>query len=115
MTVSPKVDSPFHNCMFRDGFKLLPYVATLAGNLTVDKSFPPLLVLDPGGAARTVTLPAEADSEGLVFLIVNTADAAEALTIEDDAAGSVGSIAQNEMGLAVCDGTAWHLMVGANT
>jgi hypothetical protein len=68
--------------------------------------------LDPGGSGRDVTLPAEADSEGLMFVIVNTADAAENLTVEDDAASTVGVVGQSEMGIFVCNGTVWRHFTG---
>ena len=81
---------------------------TLAGALTLTKKSVPLHFIDPGGAGRTITLPAEAVSEGLVFIIHNTADAAEILTIEDDAAGAVATPTQNEMAIVYCNGVAWH-------
>lgn len=68
--------------------------------------------LDPAGAGRNVDLPAEADSEGLMFIIVNTADAAENLTVRNDAAGTVGVVGQNEMGIFICNGTVWRHFTG---
>lgn len=90
-------------------------VDTLAGNINLDADSPTMQVLDPGGAGRTITLPAEADSDGLCFIIVNTADAPEDLTVNDDAAGGVVTVSQNEMAVVVCDGAAWHGMVGGIT
>lgn len=64
--------------------------------------------LDPGGSARTVTLPAEEASKGAEIKIKNTADAAEAITVNDDSATAVMTISQDEASLLWCDGTTWH-------
>ncbi len=81
---------------------------TLTGAATLDYTYPSIIGLDPGGAGRTVTLDGSAAADpaidGLMRIIINTADAAEDLTIEDQAAGSVGTISQNEMGLFFHDG-----------
>lgn len=84
---------------------------TLAAGLTMTVADSPLQMLDPGGAGRTVVLPAEADSDGLSFLVYNSADAAEDLTFNNDAAGLVGVIGQNEAGLFACNGTTWRVMI----
>lgn len=74
-----------------------------------------LQILDPNDAAgRSVTLPAEAVSSGLDFLIHNAADGDETLTIKDDGGSTVCLVAQNETGYLYCDGTTWRGMVGAN-
>lgn len=83
-------------------------VETLGADKTMVNLDKTVQVLDPGGAGRTVTLPAEATATGLFFILVNAADAAEALTVEDDASGAVASVGQNEIGFVVCDGTSWH-------
>ena len=97
------------------GLTLGAQVRTLAGNVTLVADSPTAQVMDPGGSARTVTLPAEADSEGLVFLIINSADAAEVITVEDDGTTTQATIAQDEAALLFCDGTSWHSLVGPNT
>ena len=84
---------------------------TLSGNKTLVVKHPGMLYLDPGGSGRNITLPAEADSNGLMYIIVNTADNAEDLTVKDDAAATVGVIGQNEIGLLFCDGTTWKSMI----
>lgn len=71
--------------------------------------------LNPDGAHRDVVLPAEALSTGYRYFIFNTADAAETLTVNDDAGGAVVSIAQNESGIVVCNGTIWRGFIGAIT
>ena len=63
--------------------------------------------IDPGGGALTITLPAEADSNGAWFEIINAADAAETITVKDDAANTIVVIPQNEKATVICDGTLW--------
>lgn len=82
---------------------------TLAGNLTLTKGYRSVLGIDPGGAHRDVTLPAENISKGLRFKIVNRADAAENLVVKDDAAATIVTINQNEAADLWCDGTTWYL------
>lgn len=86
---------------------------TLAGNKTLTNEDPPLQFLDPGGAGRTITLPAEAVSEGLTFIIHNTADALEVLTIQDDGAATIVTPTQDEAAVVYCDGVTWHGFVAA--
>lgn len=62
---------------------------------------------DPGGAARNLDLPAEADCAGLILFISNKADAAEVITIRDDAGGTVCTPTQNESAIVWCDGVTW--------
>lgn len=94
--------------------KIRAMTLTLAGNLVVDADSPTALNLDPGGAGRNVTLPTE--EEGLTFLINNIADAAEDLTIKNPAAATIGTVSQNEMGLAICLGGVWYVrLVGTTT
>lgn len=67
-----------------------------------------ILRLDPGGAARTVVLPTEADMDGYMGLIVNAADAAETLTVKEDGdSTTIATIDQDEACLLFCDGTNW--------
>tara|TARA_Y100000310_G_scaffold318644_1_gene372984 strand:- start:537 stop:881 length:345 start_codon:yes stop_codon:yes gene_type:complete len=88
---------------------------TLAGGKTLTVNSPTLQMLDPGGSARTVVLPAEADSDGLVFIISNEADAAEIITVDDDAGAAIVTPTQNEAAIVWCDGTSWAGMVGATS
>lgn len=79
---------------------------TLSGTFTMDDDMPHLLFLDPGGASRTVLLPPEA--RGLWYIVVNTADAAETLTVKEDSnTTTIGSVSQNGIGFFFCDGTTW--------
>lgn len=96
------------------GLKLGTGFMTLGGNLTLDADSPTIMTIDPT-AARDITLPAEADSVGLVFVILNAADAAEDITVKDDGANTVGTISQNEIGILFCNGTTWRICVGKTT
>lgn len=89
---------------------------TLGADFTMDHDMPPVQFLDCGGAGRKVLMPTEADSVGLVFIIVNKSDAAEDITVRDDAdAATIGTISQNEMAILVCNGTTWSIGVGTTT
>lgn len=71
--------------------------------------------VDPNGASVTLTLPAEADYIGFA-IVINTADAAESITIKDDAGGyTVIVLDQNQAGLIACNGTVWYGFMGAET
>jgi|TARA_Y100000310_G_scaffold232390_2_gene235218 hypothetical protein len=90
-------------------------IETLAATHVLVATSPEIQTLDPGGAGRDVTLPAAA--VGLVnrrFKITNTADAAEDLTVKD-AADTIITVSQNEVGAVWCDGTTWYGHVGAVT
>ncbi|MBC8460849.1 MAG: hypothetical protein H8D67_22915 [Deltaproteobacteria bacterium] len=88
---------------------------TLGATLTLLVADAEYQFLDPGGASRDVVLPAEADSTGYRYYIFNTADAAENLVVKDDGGNTILTIAQNESGIVVCNGTVWKGLVGANT
>lgn len=81
---------------------------TLAGALTLLATDAPVQLLDPGGADRVVTLPAEAN--GIELEIGNTADADETLTIQDDAAAAVVYLRRGERAKLVSTGAAWKIM-----
>lgn len=83
--------------------------ATLTGAITLDGTYANHLKIDPGGAARNVTLPAETGRSGVFYHIVNAADAAENLVIKNAAADTICTINQNESAIVSCDGSAWTL------
>ena len=110
------VDCLLDNPVIRKGLKLAYAAQAIADNFAVTVDHPSLLFLDPNGGAKDVLLPAEASSAGLVFIIVNTADAAETITVKDDGDSStIGSLAQGAVGLFVCDGTTWRGLVDTDT
>ncbi len=77
---------------------------TLSGTVTLDQTYPGVYGPDPGGSGRTVVLDgavgltnsADPAIHGLFRTIVNKADDAEALTVDDADGNTIGSIAQNE-------------------
>ncbi len=73
------------------------------------------MAFDPGGAGRNVDLPAEEQHAGAYLFISNTADAAEILTIRNDAGGTIVTPTQNEAAMVWCDGVRWYGMVGAQS
>lgn len=87
-------------------------VSTGAKTLTVDSAR--YQFIDAGGAVD-VTLPAEALSTGLSFVLFNTDSDAVSITVKDDGGGTVATVANGEGCLLVCNGTVWMGLVGANT
>lgn len=80
---------------------------TLTGTYTMDADTLHVQFLDPGGASRTVLLPAEAD--GAWFVIINTADADEDLTVKEDSnTTTIGTVARGESQTFYCNGTTWY-------
>lgn len=73
-----------YRTMFESKNRFALLEKTLTGTETLQDGIPHLLALDPGGAGRTVKLPAGPVS-GDFLIIINTADAAEVLTIQDSA------------------------------
>lgn len=73
------------------------------------------MAFDPGGAGRNVDLPAEGVCAGVYLYISNTADAAEVLTIRNDAGSTIVTPTQNEAAMVWCDGVRWYGMVGAQS
>ena len=70
---------------------------TLSGALTLTKRSSQVQVLDPGGAGRTVNLPAVSlDDDGYWFEIYNSADMNEALTVKDSGGSTIDTVQQNE-------------------
>lgn len=87
---------------------------TLAGAYTLVDSDSQAIAMDPGGAARVVTLPPEETHDGAWFEIYNAADAAESLTIKNDAASTILVLQQGESGKVGCTGAAW-IVIGTPT
>lgn len=103
-----------YDCSFEMGNRFRSSVQTLTAAVTIDRDSAQLLFLDPGGAARNVTMPTA--ETGLFFWIQNTADAAEDLVIKNPATTTIGTISQNEGAFVVSDGTNWFVtMVGTST
>lgn len=74
-----------------------------------------VFTFDPGGSARNLDLPAEADCTGIALFIHNSADNPEIITIRDDGAGTVCTPTEGESAYVFCDGVSWRGLVGAAT
>ena len=96
-----------HNLRVCEGFALDAMKTLLAGNFTVLATMPPQLVIDAVATGRNVTMPAPV--MGLTYLIYNKSSGAATLTIKDDAAATIGTIAQNKGAIVSCDGTNWYI------
>jgi hypothetical protein len=70
---------------------------------------------DPGGGARNLVLPAEADCAGIILYIHNASDDTEILTIQDDTPATVCTPTEGESAVVFCDGVSWRGLVGAST
>ena len=100
--------------VYHNELKMTNVTETMSGNRTLTVDSPTLQFLDPT-TARDVTLPAEADSDGLIFMIMNTANGSEVITIKDDGGATVCTPGQNESAIVFCDGTSWAGLVGASS
>ena len=104
VTSLPLVEAPA--CVGR----LLPvHVETLTDGLTLDATYPNVLKLDPGGSARIVVLPDVEAFNGVMFSIINAADADEDLTVNNASASTIGTVGQNKRAEFWSDGTNWNL------
>ncbi len=111
MGVLPVVGADVLEATIRKGFRLAFVVEELAGNITIGKEYPPVLILDPNNATRDVTLPAEADSEGLTFYILNDGAGSEILVIKDDGGSTIITLDFPDNGWVHCDGVKWRGIV----
>jgi hypothetical protein len=71
-----------------------------------------LVLIDPGGANRSVVLPPLSASQGAFagtkLVIVNTADAGEDLAIHAPAGTTIATVGQNESAQVVAGTTVWY-------
>ena len=112
MGVNPVVDTHIIDSMFRLGFKMDFHIEKLGATKIVTVDHPPCLILDPNSASRQVDLPAEADSEGLMFFIFNDGDGSQTLVVKDDGGtSSITWIFPIHAGWVHCDGTKWRGIV----
>lgn len=98
------------DCLLRGGNRLGVNVQTLGATLQIGENGPHVHFLDPGGAARDVELPAS-PQKGDFYLIFNTADALEVITVKDSAGGALTPAitpTQSECAVVVYSGTAWR-------
>lgn len=104
--------SEHDEALFRGRLRKSGFVHTLAAdNFDISAGSPPVLVIDPGGSARDIRLPALTDEQNknLQFIIINSADAAEALTVKNsDESATIAVIAEDNAGIFWNDGTSWY-------
>ena len=93
-------------------FPELVSVRTLTGADTLTEQSRNIQKLDPGGASRDVTVPADAD--GLFYVFLNAAGTAENLVIKDAAAATIVTIGQDEGAAVYCEGGTWYLLCVVN-
>lgn len=79
---------------------------TLAGARTVVDGEGPILAFDAGGSSRNVTLPARADvNDGVLLLINNESTAGENLVIKNSAATTLLTLPSSGVALIIATGT----------
>lgn len=81
---------------------------TLTGTETLQANCTTVQMLDPGGAGRTVKLP-PSPKKGDLIIIVNTADAAEVITVQDSGGNALTPACtptQNETAIIIYSGDA---------
>jgi len=92
-----------------NGAKLLKNVEALTGAATFTDASDPIQSLDTNGAARDVTLPAEAATNP-VFIIHNAGGDGDDLTVKDDSPATIASISDGEIKTFVSNGTSLVLL-----
>ena len=91
-------------------------IPTLADNYQLTVDHPPIIVADPQAASKDLLLPLASTAAGLVFIVVNIADAPENIVVKDSTdTTTIATVAQTESVVLVCDGVSWYGLVGANT
>lgn len=106
-------DAIISHSLLTKGLRLGVEVQTLTGTYALGADCNPVQALDPGGAGRTVKLP-PSPQRGDIVIIINTADAAEVITVQDaDGNGLTPAITptQNETAICIYTGTAWRGLV----
>tara|TARA_R100000149_G_C5800148_1_gene87798 strand:+ start:143 stop:598 length:456 start_codon:yes stop_codon:yes gene_type:complete len=74
-----------------------------------------VLVINPTDN-RNVDLPAEASCTGLLLIILNSSvGSSNFIVLRNDAGDTILTIGEAEGGVAFCDGTTWHGLVGGAT
>ena len=85
-------------------------IESITANKTLTYKDGMFQVLTPD-APRDLILPAERN--GAIFLIKNEDAGANALTVKDDAAATIATVAAGEGCIVACDGSAWKLIIKA--
>ena len=88
-------------------------VTTMSGTITLTSASPRYQVLDPDGSARNLYFPAHV--AGQAWHVTNRGNGAEVITCRTSAAGTIGTINNDESATLLDDGTRWIFSVGAVT
>lgn len=87
----------------------------VAAQQTLTVASPPLLFFAPASANQDCLLPAEASSDELVFVIVNTDDTHSIVVKEDSDTTTIATVAPGKVAIVVCDGTTWRALIDTDT
>lgn len=119
MSVSNIENAIVHNSVHSQ-FKFDHSAITLSGDITLLDGHATVLQLDANGAARNVTLPATSRAnKGRVFIIYNTAAAANSLTVkQSNGSTTVLTVAQGKCAMFMNDGSgsataSWFGLLGS--
>jgi len=104
-------DNKCYNLDLRSGLKMGTTNQVLTGPITIGANAGPILSLDANGATRVVTMPLKGSR--FMYLVVNKAAGAFALTINDSTGATVGSVPQNKSAWVVDDGLVTSVLAGA--
>ena len=89
-----------------------PLVQVLTGTLTISADAPSLISLDCNGAARNLDMADEAVAgmEGKLWFINNLTAATHALTVRNDAAGTIVAIPATKSAIIAVIGGVWRVL-----
>jgi hypothetical protein len=90
----------------------VPLVMVAAGTITLLADSPSVISVDCAGAARNLDMAAEeaAGMEGKLWIINNLTAATHALTVRNDAAGTIQAIAATKSALLMVMGGVWRVI-----
>ncbi len=94
------------------GLRLASLSKIVGTNEAIAAAAPPVLYLDPNGAAQNVLLPlADSTTKGLTFFIRNIAAGAFAIAVKDSTnTTTFVSLAQSAFAMLHCDGSTWRVV-----
>lgn len=109
-------DCSLRNPLFETGIKSRVLKGTITDNYQLTVNHPLFMWLDPNGGNKDVRLPLATDvnAEGLMFFIINDADAAESILVKNTGeTETVLTIGQGNIGIVFNDGASVTGWVGA--
>lgn len=87
-------------------------VATIAAGETWTRQTSTIQILDGGVADRTIVLPAEADCDGIHYLVRNSGTT-NALIHNDDSGATIATLDPGEWAHFACESTVWSVAVSS--